>query len=100
MTSQCGDPPATPNRFCNSSCGGNQSATDVIVSIRISVGAEEHVRISATGNPIPMLLTGVSAAPVTIHVPMVASPAYSAVILEPFGADDGFVFWSADFRLL
>ena len=75
---------------------------DGVVSIRIVVELEHAVRISSTGNPIPMVLSGTATngQVVTINVPVKVSNGWCVVHLDPVAPGQGFVWFFADLRLL
>ena len=75
---------------------------DGVVSIRIVVDTESAVRISATGNPVTMILSGAAtnSQVVTINVPVKVNAGWCVVHLEPAAPGQAFTWFFADLRLL
>jgi len=79
------------------------AGSDAIVSVALRVATPDHaVRITATGNPTPMLVTQPATAgqTTTVHVPVHVSSNWCVVLLEPGGPDHSFDWYGADLRLL
>jgi len=77
--------------------------SDAVVSVTVRITTPDHaVRITATGNPTPMLVTQAATAgqTVTIHVPVHVTSSWCVVLLEPAGPDHTFAWYGADLRLL
>ncbi len=87
--------------YINLEFWGFEPGTDAVVSVRLRVNPEGDVHVSATGNPVTMLVSGqvTGGQAVTINVPIVASD-YCLVSLEPGTTNQGFDWLSADLRLL
>ena len=75
------------------------AGSDAIVSVALP---DHAVRITATGNPAPILVTHAATAgqPTTVHVPVHVSSSWCVVLLEPGGPDHSFDWYGADLRLL
>ena len=79
------------------------AGSDAVVSVGLRVATpDQAVRITATGNPTPMLVTHEATAgqTVTIHIPVHVTADWCVVVLEPAGPDDTFAWYGADLRLL
>jgi hypothetical protein len=79
------------------------AGSDAVVSVTLRVGTpDQAVRITATGNPTPMLVShaATAGAIVTIPVPVHVTADWCVVVLEPAGPDDTFAWYGADLRLL
>jgi hypothetical protein len=77
--------------------------SDAAVSVTLRVATPDHaVRMTATGNPTPMLVTQAATAgqTVTIHVPAHVTSGWCVVLLEPAGPGHTVAWYGADLRLL
>jgi hypothetical protein len=84
--------------FWNVPAGG-----DAVVSVTLRVATPDHaVRITATGNPTPMLVTQAATAgqTITMPVPVHVTGGWCVVVLEPAAPDHTFAWYGADLRLL
>jgi len=75
---------------------------DGVVTVRLFVEPEHAVRISSTGNPITMIVSGASTngQVVAINVPVKVINGWCVVHLDPVAAGQGFIWFSADLRLV
>ena len=79
------------------------TGSDAVVSVTLRVATpDQAVRITATGNPTPLLVTQAATAgqTVTIPIPVHVTSGWCVVLLEPAGPDHTFAWYGADLRLM